>query len=69
MSTLIETLHKFGGKFPEVDIVAEDLPVIILTALMANNIDAVHGLLLAMAVRIEELEEEIFKLKFEGKNG
>ena len=71
MSTILEAFKKFGVELPT-DILAvssEDLPYLMFATLMPGAQKEINtfGLMVAMAIRIEQLENENFELRWPGK--
>lgn len=66
MATILETMKKLGmDSPPTIEFSSDDLPFLIMAVNMPNAPkENIYGLLLNMAIRIEELEQEVFALKF-----
>jgi hypothetical protein len=65
MGTILESLKKFGAEPPQMPpFTSEDLPYLIMAALSSGDTKVLSGMLLALAVKIEELEIELFNLKW-----
>ena len=73
MSTILETLKKFGIEIPAdmLQISSEDLPYLMFTTMAPSDQKEMNNfnLLVAMAIRIEQLENEVFELKWSEKDG
>lgn len=70
MATILETMRKLGTDKPvTIEFSSEDLPFLIMSVMSPlSPRENVYGLLLNMAIRIEELEQELFALKFGEEN-
>ena len=68
MATILETLKKFNVPVPDdiLIVTAEDLPYLMFATLMPgpNKEQTTFALLIGMAIRIEQLENEVFSLKW-----
>ena len=73
MSTILEAFKKFGVELPTdiLEVSSEDLPYLMFATLMPGAQKEINtfGLMVAMAIRIEQLENEVFELKWSEKDG
>ena len=71
MATILETLKKFGIEPPTdmLQVTSEDLPYLMFAIHMPGPQKETNtfSLMVAMAIRIEQLENEVFELKWKEK--
>lgn len=65
MGTLMESLRKFGVEAPVLpEFSSEDLPYLIMAALISGDVKTMSGLMVTLALKIEQLEEALWETKF-----